>query len=88
MSDTTVFILLAIDTNPDPAPHEVWTLRSWSRDFLGGFTHDVDNLPPDAELVRAFRAAGTRIHLYECSLNGDSAELVPFERVAEPQPPP
>jgi hypothetical protein len=94
MSD--IFVLLAIDTTSDAAPHEVWTfrhqaeaesfLRSWSEDFLGGFTHDVDNLPPDAELVAAFRNAGTRIHLFQCDLDGNSEELVMFERAPEPQP--
>jgi hypothetical protein len=80
MTENTIFVLLAIDTNPDPAPNEIWAfadqakaenfLRSWSEDFLGGYTHDVDNLPPDAELVEAFRNAGTRIHLYQCDLDG------------------
>jgi hypothetical protein len=93
MTENTIFVLLAIDTNPDPAPNEIWAfrrqveaetfLRGWSRDFLGGYTHDVNNLPPDAELVAAFRNAGTRIHLYQCHLNGDSEELVPFERESE-----
>jgi hypothetical protein len=93
---TTIFVLLAIDTTPDPAPNEIWTfsdqaaaenfLRGWSEDFLGGYTHDIDNLPPDAELVAAFRTMGTRIHFYECDLDGNSEELIPFERTLEPQP--
>jgi hypothetical protein len=93
MTENTVFILLAIDTTPDPAPNEIWTfrrqaeaenfLRGWSEDFLGGYTHDVDDLPPDAELVEAFRAAGTRIHLYRCDLDLNSEELVMFERAPE-----
>jgi hypothetical protein len=90
-----IYVLLAIDTTPDQAPNEVWTfssaaaaesfLRGWSRDFLGGHSHAVDNLPPDAELVAAFRAAGTSIHLYQCDLRGNSEELVPFEHAPEPQ---
>jgi hypothetical protein len=96
MSESSVFVLLAIDTNPDPAPNEIWAfpsqaaaerfLRSWSRDFLGGLTHDVNNLPADAELVAAFRNAGTRVHLYECDVDGRSSEeLLLFERVADEQ---
>ena len=91
--NTIVFVLLAIDTNPDPAPNEIWAfrrqveaenfLRSWAGDYLGGYTHDFNNLPPDAELVEAFRNAGARIHLYACSLDGDSDELVLFERELE-----
>ena len=92
--NNTIFVLLAIDTTPNPAPNEVWTfrtqveaenlLRGWSEDFLGGFTDDVDDLPPDAELVAAFRNAGTHIHLYQCDLaGGSSEELVPFECVPE-----
>jgi hypothetical protein len=83
-----VFVLLAIDTNPGPAaPNEIWAfpsqaeaenvLRDWSQDFL--YSRDL----PDAELVKAFRNAGARIHLYACSLDGDSEELVPFERESE-----
>jgi hypothetical protein len=92
-----IFVLLAIDTNPDPASNEIWAfrrkdeaekfLRGWAEDFLGGYTHDVDNLPPDAELVTAFRNAGAHVHLYECHLDGGSREeLTPFERAPEPQP--
>jgi hypothetical protein len=86
----TIFILLAIDTTPDAAPNEIWAfpsqaeaerfLKGWSRDFL--YIHDVDDLPP-AELVAAFRSAGTCIHLYQCDLDGNSEELVPFERAPE-----
>jgi hypothetical protein len=89
---STIFVLLAIDSNPNPAPNEIWAfnrqaeaenfLRGWSQDFL--YSHDL----PDAELVKAFHAAGTRIHLYACSLNGDSEELVPFERESEALPQP
>jgi hypothetical protein len=54
---------------------------------LGGFTHDVDDLPPDTELVAAFRNAGTRVHLYECDLAGGSGEeLLLFEGALESQP--
>jgi hypothetical protein len=93
MSEGSVFVLLAIDTTPDQAPNEIWVfsrqaeaerfLKAWSRDFLGGYTHDSNKLPPDAELVEAFRKAGTQIHLYECHLSGDSVEVVPFERESE-----
>jgi hypothetical protein len=93
MSENSVFVLLAIDTNPDPAPNEIWVfrsqaeaesfLRSWSRDFLGGYTHNANDLPRDAELVAAFRNAGTRIHLYQCHPDGDSDELTLFERAPE-----
>lgn len=90
----TIFVLLATFDDPDPAcPNEIWAfrrqveaesfLRSWSGDFLGGYTHDVNDLPPDAELVEAFRNAGAHIHLYACSLDGDSDELVLFERAPE-----
>jgi hypothetical protein len=93
-SAMNIFVLLAIDINPDPAPNEIWVfpnqaaaenfLKGWGGDFLGGYSHDVDDLPPDAELVAAFLAMGTRIHLYQCQLDGGSSEeLVPFERASE-----
>jgi hypothetical protein len=92
MSENSIFVLLATFDDPDPAyPNEVWTfrrqaeaesfLRGWAEDFLGGYSHDVDDLPPDAELVEAFRAMGAHIHLFECHLNGGSSEeLLLFER--------
>ena len=86
----SIYVLLAIDTNPDPASNEIWTftsqtaaenfLRGWSKDFLGGHSHAVDNLPPDCELVAAFRDMGACVHLYQCDLGGGSGdELVPFD---------
>ena len=98
MSESSVFILLAtFDPDPDPIPNEIWAfrrqaeaesfLKGWSEDFLGGYSHDVDNLPPDAELVAAFRDMGARLHLYECHLDGGSSEeLMLFERVLDPSP--
>ena len=92
MIDNTVYVLLAtFDPDPDEVPHEVWVfptqaaaekfLRGWSEDFLGGYSHDVDDLPPDDELVAAFRAMGAHVHLYQCPLTiGSSEELVLFER--------
>jgi hypothetical protein len=94
---TDIFVLLAIATTTvdhDPAPNEIWAfpnqaaaenfLKGWSEDFLGGYSHDVDNLPPDSELVAAFFAMGTRIHLYRCHLDGGSSEeLTLFERAPE-----
>jgi hypothetical protein len=54
---------------------------------LGGYTHDYDDLPPDAELVAAFRSAGAHIHLCECHLDGGSSdELMLFECAPEPDP--
>jgi hypothetical protein len=86
MSENSVFVLLAIDANPDPAANEIWVftdqaaaenfLRGWAEDFLGGYTHDVNNLPPDAELVAAFGNAGAHIHFYRCHLDGGSSEAV------------
>ena len=55
-----------------------------AEDFLGGYTHDCDNLPPDSELVAAFRAAGAHVHLFACHLDGEGGEeLIPFERIPE-----
>jgi hypothetical protein len=93
---SSVFVLLAIDLTPNPAPGECWVfrtqnaaesfLRGWSEDFLGGYSHDCDDLPPDAELVAAFHAAGTFVHLYRCDPDGGSSEeLVPFGRAPELQ---
>jgi hypothetical protein len=90
-----IFVLLAtFDPDPDPIPNEIWAfrhqaeaesfLRGWAEDFLGGYSHDCDDLPPDAGLVAAFRAMGAHIHLYECHLSGGSSdELVLFERAPE-----
>ena len=101
MSESSIFVLLAIfDPDPDPIPNEIWAfscqadaenfLRGWSEDFLGGYSHDVDDLPADAELVAAFRNMGAHVHLYECHLDlvngGSSEELMLFERAPEPQP--
>jgi hypothetical protein len=97
MTPTTeiFYVLLAeFDPDPDPIPNEIWVcsslgeaeahLRTFSEAMLSGYTHDIDNMPPDTELVAAFRAAGTHIHLYECPLDRSSGlELVPFERVPE-----
>jgi hypothetical protein len=90
-----IFVLLAtFGPDPDSIPNEIWAfsdqaaaesfLRGWSADFLGGFTHDVNDLPPDAELVAAFRNAGARVRLYACRVDGSSEELVPFEYATEP----
>ena len=89
MSENTFYVLLAqFDADPDPIPSEIWAfrhhveaedfLRHWSFDFLGGYTHDVDNLPPDDELVAAFRSAGAHVHLYACHIDGDSYEIPMF----------
>ena len=92
----TIFVLLA-QVAPDsdgPIPNEIWTfrrqaeaenfLRGWAEDFLGGYTHDVNDLPDDAELVTAFHNAGAHIHLYQCHLDGGSSdELALFERASE-----
>jgi hypothetical protein len=95
-SQVNVFILLAT-FDPDPTrPHEIWAfnrqtdaeefLRGLAKDYLGGYTHDADDLPPDAELVAVFRNADVEIHLYACHLDGGSTEIVPFARAPEPQP--
>ena len=92
MSD--IFVLLAMFDDPDPTyPHEIWAfpdqaaaenfLRNWSEDFLGGYTHDVDDLPDNAELVAAFRAMGAHVHLYRCHPDLDSEELRLFERAPQ-----
>ena len=98
MSESSIFVLLATFDDPDPIiPNEVWVfpsqteaerfLRGWSEDFLGGYSHDVDDLPADAELVKAFRAMGAHVRLYECHLDGGSSEeLVLFEHAPEPAP--
>jgi hypothetical protein len=94
---TDIFVLLAIATTTvdhDPAPNEIWLFRDqaaaenflklWSETFLGGYSHDVDNLPPDAELVAAFLAMGTHVHLYQCHLDGGGGEeLTLFECAPE-----
>jgi hypothetical protein len=98
MSD--IFVLLATFFDPDPIPNEIWTfsdqakaenfLKGWAEDFLGGYTHDANDLPADAELVAAFRNAGAYVYLYRCHLDlvdgGSSEELRLFERAPEPQP--
>jgi hypothetical protein len=89
-----IFTLLATFDDPD-VPHEIWVfrrqvegenfLRGWAQDFLGGFSHDANDLPSDAELVAAFRVRGAHVHLYRCDLDGGSSdELVMFERASEP----
>jgi|GraSoiStandDraft_16_1057320.scaffolds.fasta_scaffold167871_3 hypothetical protein len=90
MSKSSVFVLLAtFDPDPGPIPNEIWVtsdqaaaenfLRSWSEDFLY-------RLPPDDEIVAAFRDAGARVHLYECDLDGGGGdEVVPFERAPDLQ---
>jgi hypothetical protein len=89
-----IFILLATFDDPE-IPTEIWPfgcraeaesfLRGWSADFLGGLTHAVNDLPPDAALVTAFRAAGAHVRLFKCELDGGGGdELTPFEYAAEP----
>jgi hypothetical protein len=53
--------------------------------FMGRITLDKVNVPGiAAELVAAFRNAGTRISLFECFPDGGSSEeRVLFERVTE-----
>ena len=96
MSETIFVLLATFDPDPNPIPNEIWAfsdraaaesfLRGWSEDFLGGYSRDVNDLPPDIELVEAFRNMGARIHLYECRLDSGQLigdELVPFERALE-----
>ena len=97
MSETIFVLLATFDPDPDPIPNEIWAftrqaeaenfLRGWSEDFLGGYSHDVHDLPPDAELVAAFRNMGAHVHLYQID-GGSGDELVPFERAPEALPQP
>ena len=56
MTDIIFVLLATFDPDPDPIPNEIWAfsrqaeaenfLRGWSEDFLGGYSHDVNDLPP------------------------------------------
>jgi hypothetical protein len=60
------------------------TLRNFAEDFLGGYTHDVGNLPTDGELVAAFNSASAFPRIYECVIGGASGdEVVPFAGAAQ-----
>lgn len=59
-------------------------LRGFAGDYLGGYTHDADNLPVDGELVAAFNSANAFPRIYRCVVGGMSGdEIAPFARSAQ-----
>jgi hypothetical protein len=59
---------------------EDW-IRMWAVDYLGGYTCDATDMPPDSELIGEYAKVGTRLRLYCCEVDGGGGdELIPFAR--------